>query len=1437
MKKHFLSMLFLMFTTSFITQAGTQFVPKEYSYESVGSSVDKTLYFYFCDLFEYPDDIATSTNLTTLEGLTIETSSGNEYIIKWVANAQYLSKTRMQLLRVGDIKGETTFTVSLTYNGETVSNIIPIKVHGLQTSKITSYIDPESTESTIFDVISQTSFYNTSEPTICSLTIDNASELRNGVAELVLDTEKGYNVIRYTKNGSPTNIVSDEIKYTITLSDGTEQSSNIVKTYITKNCYATKVLEYFPAPGQFRTETWDNPTGGIGEGTDISMSLGGLGGYIVLGFDQPIYNNPQNPYGVDFTIQGNSFIADEKGVWTEPGAVQVMEDLNGDGIPNDGEWYELAGSDYWLSTTKHNVSITYYNPHYNSRYTVPWTMTYNDLNGDIAQKHGAVLSNSFHEHSFYPDFFYNQDNPNASYRWYNPNVNRDSITISGISEIRGCIDMRTPSYIEFYAAAGFGYCDNKGYNQSDLRIAENPYGRPSLGEAASDGMDISWAVDKDGNHVDLEKIDFVKIYTAGNQNAGWLGEWSTEILNCAITLPDPNYEPKDYYYNYVGITQLQVPLGHTCQYEGFLFKNGRPVKDAVQKWWLTDAEGNTSDEINAIAEIDNTGLFTAKGYGTVWVHFSAMDSITEESFEVSVSKLTGVEISLEGNASSTSNEELSCIVGERVFINVESTDDNSGSLNGTTSNRYIYDSYTWQNSNPNVGTISNGTFIAVEPGTTTLTVISNTDNSLKDQITINVLDIPEIKITPIQIAANTPSGELLNSAIFSTENNATVYMDEVSAVKGLANVRLFNNHLYYEFTEGEYVTDILKFKITCYGQVKDVEVPITYGPSNLASSKKLLIAYNNESGINQLAGLDAETYESKTYIENIGDIKADNILVDGSYAYVTNDSNITRYDVEWGKVFASSTLTTSTKHPIAIYKDKILVGDGDILKIFYKTDLESYKSIALNGIINQIVINGDIAYILTTDSDNLAKMNVVNMATWVITESDIAMENVVAPAGMYLNNDKLYVPMGATINSTTSMAVFNPSDNTSYITNSSIEYPMETLNISVRAGNTIMISCADGFVAYDLETETFGTELLMNCGAMPSNAVAETFETTVDGITNSYERYYVVYADAGMLVYESTDFMTPIQQIMIVPSALNIMAATEQNEAPTVKKAYSYTSGMYERATSVKSCTAAKLTTCFTDDGGTSTDNFTMYIREDVDWIDLTYAANGNITPKVKFTGDVDDKTDFVFTLECIDKNGASVKNTATFRITPRIYKPTIKNANISIQTNLETSDTLAVSNIFEYTQSTTNLTFTTVVTNISDANLITSAEVNADGNLVISVPEETKGVAEIELTQTITHKTYGSKEFKTTIPITLEYEDVTTGIDTHSYSDLSTFYNNNTLFIKNANGASAEIYSIFGAKIISFAITDDNFSTQLHLNSGIYIVNCNGKTAKIIVP
>ena len=106
----------------------------------------------------------------------------------------------------------------------------------------------------------------------------------------------------------------------------------------------TIVFEYTPAPGQFINET---NTGGF-DGTQTTpeaavayatqrmkeknfVSLGGFGGYIVVGFDHSI----DNTGSYDFGVEGNSF----KGS-SEPGIVWVMQDENGNGKPDD-TWFEL----------------------------------------------------------------------------------------------------------------------------------------------------------------------------------------------------------------------------------------------------------------------------------------------------------------------------------------------------------------------------------------------------------------------------------------------------------------------------------------------------------------------------------------------------------------------------------------------------------------------------------------------------------------------------------------------------------------------------------------------------------------------------------------------------------------------------------------------------------------------------------------------------------------------------------------------------------------------------------------------------------------------------------------------------------------------------------------------------------------------------------------
>ena len=109
------------------------------------------------------------------------------------------------------------------------------------------------------------------------------------------------------------------------------------------------VYEFLPAPGQLVGEkTEAGYTGNERTHEDAVayaagrlearsyVSLGGFGGYLIVGFDHSIARMES---GYDFSIEGNAFDTS-----SEPGVVWVMQDVNGNGEPDD-EWYELRGSE------------------------------------------------------------------------------------------------------------------------------------------------------------------------------------------------------------------------------------------------------------------------------------------------------------------------------------------------------------------------------------------------------------------------------------------------------------------------------------------------------------------------------------------------------------------------------------------------------------------------------------------------------------------------------------------------------------------------------------------------------------------------------------------------------------------------------------------------------------------------------------------------------------------------------------------------------------------------------------------------------------------------------------------------------------------------------------------------------------------------------------
>ena len=267
--------------------------------------------------------------------------------------------------------------------------------------------------------------------------------------------------------------------------------------------YCTKVFEYTPAPGQFINET---KTGGF-DGTqttaeaacryaeqrfadDIWVSLGGFGGYIVVGFDHSIDNSGD----YDLGILGNSFSGS-----SEPGIVWVMQDENGNGLPDD-TWYELAGSETGKAETIQNYSVTYYRPS-GAKMPVQWTDNLGN-SGEI-----DYLAQFHRQDYYYP-------------LW----IEADSYTLTGTCLKARNYDASDNGSYWVNAEYDWGYADN--FSPTDRLTGDSN----AAADASANHFKISNAIDFECQPVDLKFIDFVKVQVGVNAKSGWLGEVSTEVF-------------------------------------------------------------------------------------------------------------------------------------------------------------------------------------------------------------------------------------------------------------------------------------------------------------------------------------------------------------------------------------------------------------------------------------------------------------------------------------------------------------------------------------------------------------------------------------------------------------------------------------------------------------------------------------------------------------------------------------------------------------------------------------------------------------------------------------------------------------------------------------------------------------------------------------------
>lgn len=258
--------------------------------------------------------------------------------------------------------------------------------------------------------------------------------------------------------------------------------------------HIAKVFDFLPAYGQFTNEMPKYEEGdtseimrkkaeqAIASENPSMISLGGFGGYVTFGFDHTIVNVPGKR---DFRILGNAFANS-----SEPGIIMVAFDKNANGVPDEDEWYEIVGSEHSNSQVIKNYEITFFKP------TAELDATTGNIEEYIQWKdnqgnEGWKPKNQFHSQSYYP-------------LW----ITQESMTYRGTLLPNNAIESNGIWQLKEFE---WGYADNYPNTHDESAI------------------DIAWAVDQNGNKVFLPGIDFIKVYTGLNQEAGWLGETSTEV--------------------------------------------------------------------------------------------------------------------------------------------------------------------------------------------------------------------------------------------------------------------------------------------------------------------------------------------------------------------------------------------------------------------------------------------------------------------------------------------------------------------------------------------------------------------------------------------------------------------------------------------------------------------------------------------------------------------------------------------------------------------------------------------------------------------------------------------------------------------------------------------------------------------------------------------
>ena len=415
----------------------------------------------------------------------------------------------------------------------------------------------------------------------------NGLTVKVGTTELtangVGDTDSAYTVYTDATNEITITVLNGEtVAYTITCPHYT--------TAITGS-YPSAVNGYLPV-GQFARHNsfgWgtlftdstnknpDTNTPKFLNGyVSTGVSLGMAGGYVQFDMgNNPIENNANNPYGIDFIVYGNAFVGN-------PEAAGVM-------VSNDGiKWYTLAGSRHYMNGTKWDQKISYVRIegldqralkstftadgiYYSENYNSPSEQTQSAINAAISAATWHVVpatgTATALNLSYWPEWATRVVNNAAQEEYYgnvwklgtdshipavattetakenNAGVNWDKadktstvpngaevITYSGLTLVPDDTQVlgSNPTQPQMTDVYQWGYADVR-VNGSAYGTAINPYASAASVGNGGDGFDLSWAVDENGVPVPMPSAKYIRVYSAVLFNAGMFGETSAEV--------------------------------------------------------------------------------------------------------------------------------------------------------------------------------------------------------------------------------------------------------------------------------------------------------------------------------------------------------------------------------------------------------------------------------------------------------------------------------------------------------------------------------------------------------------------------------------------------------------------------------------------------------------------------------------------------------------------------------------------------------------------------------------------------------------------------------------------------------------------------------------------------------------------------------------------